>query len=711
MKLIRAEFENYRLLRQLDLEFSTDKTRKLTVIRAENESGKTTILNGLQWALYGDDALPEKGRGYRLHPIDWDASEGKRVPISVLVDFEITKQQRSRRGIIETKEQYRIIRSVYEILDGVRKDQTVNLFHLTDKGGVPIEPPEVWIRDELPSELKEVFFTDGDRALSFIEATVNLRIKRERVEKAIESLLGLGVIENALKHVRKTASEVNKEVKRIGSDEQLTQIAADVEQIEKDSEDLEEKIKDSKSQFAALEEKRAEIQNLIDSSLSKGNQEELKLNIRETEAQLKRIDNQRAAASKEHTNFFAGLPLTRDILAPTLKKGLEKLNELRSQGKLPNATIPVLEERLNATTCICGESLDPHCDDGTRRRNHIQHLIDDSRKADALQNKLTDLYYGSLTLLPQQITDDEHWVAMYAKVADLRYDLENQRKEQVKKLNDYEIQLERIPDTGIKELLITKRQYEAQRDRFYADQVRYETQLEGLKVEHKKLASQRENLLRQQRRGARILARLEVTSDIERVLKDSYERITNEELTKVSQLMNVIFLEMIGADPDQGAIIQKAEISKDFDILVYGPNDRALNPDRDLNGASRRALTLAFILALTKVSEVEAPNVIDTPLGMMSGYVKRSVLKTAIRESSQLVLFLTRSEIADCEEILDAEAGRVITLTNPAHYPRMLVNDPQVKERKVLRCECNHHQECELCQRQMDTETENITRI
>ena len=181
--------------------------------------------------------------------------------------------------------------------------------------------------------------------------------------------------------------------------------------------------------------------------------------------------------------------------------------------------------------------------------------------------------------------------------------------------------------------------------------------------------------------------------------------MTNEELAKVSKLMNTIFLEMIGADPNQGAIIRKAEISKNFDILVYGPNDRPLDPDRDLNGASRRALTLAFILALTEVSEAEAPNVIDTPLGMMSGYVKRSVLKTAIRQSSQLVLFLTRSEIADCEDILDAEAGRVITLTNPAHYPRMLVNDPQVKERKVLRCDCNHRQECELCQRQMDVES------
>jgi DNA sulfur modification protein DndD len=82
--------------------------------------------------------------------------------------------------------------------------------------------------------------------------------------------------------------------------------------------------------------------------------------------------------------------------------------------------------------------------------------------------------------------------------------------------------------------------------------------------------------------------------------------------------------------------------------------------------------------------------------------MKRSVLRTAVRESSQIVLFLTRSEIADCEEILDAEAGRIITLTNPTHYPRMLVNDPGVKERTVLRCECNHRKECTLCRRRME---------
>ena len=148
------------------------------------------------------------------------------------------------------------------------------------------------------------------------------------------------------------------------------------------------------------------------------------------------------------------------------------------------------------------------------------------------------------------------------------------------------------------------------------------------------------------------------------------------------------------------------KISREFDIIVYGPNRRTLNPDRDLNGASRRALTLAFILALTRVSEVEAPNVIDTPLGMTSGYVKRSILRTGVRESSQLILFLTPDEISGCEKIIDQAAGKVFTLTNPAHYPIMLVNDPRVHERMILRCECNHRSECDLCQRHADNQVE-----
>ncbi len=180
---------------------------------------------------------------------------------------------------------------------------------------------------------------------------------------------------------------------------------------------------------------------------------------------------------------------------------------------------------------------------------------------------------------------------------------------------------------------------------------------------------------------------------------NALETMRTRELQKVSKHMNAIFLNMIGADASQRSIITRAEITPDFRIVVYGQYEQPLDPSQDLNGASRRALTIAFILALTKVSEVEAPNVIDTPLGMASGYVKTAILQFAAQQSSQLILFLTHDEIKGCEDILDRYAGRVHTFTNPAHYPKILINEPSVSDTRVVLCGCDHRQHCKICER------------
>lgn len=707
MKLLRAEFQNFRFLRDLELRFSSDPDKKLTVIRAANESGKTTILHALQWALYGDAALPGKGEGFRLHPIDWDITTGRHVPVTATVEFEVTSVRRTPTGLRETRRQYRLIRSAYEEVDNVgrRSQSTVKLFALNDHGAVPIDAPESFINDELPPELRDVFFTDGDRALSFIEADVALSTKRERVQRAIRSLLGLGVIEDAIKHVRKASADVNKQAKQVGNNDDLTNIASQLEVIEETTTNLDAELVDMKQQFAAFDERVGATDRLIAAALQRGDKESLQRELDGARREVKRLDDQVLAANKEHTALFRTRSLATDLLAPCITVAFQKLEELHDKGKIPNTTIPVLQERLGANVCICGETLDAAATDGQRRRERIQKLIHDSQHADEVQELITDLYYGGKPLL----APGQHWLDEYRAVVERRDGISDLRDDAGRKLRGLEQRLDAIPDTDIKGLRETLRNYKEQRDRCLAKVASIETRLTGLGRDREGLAFKRDRLLREQMRGARILCELEVTQDVIRVLQNSYERITKEELRKVSDLMNTIFLEMIGADPEQGAIIRRAEISPEFDIIVYGPSERTLNPDRDLNGASRRALTLAFILALTKVSEVEAPNVIDTPLGMTSGYVKRSILRTAIRESAQLVLFLTHDEILGCEEIIDNGAGVVFTLTNPAHFPKMLVNDPGVAERKALRCECNHRTECPLCQRRTDAVVDAAT--
>ena len=84
---------------------------------------------------------------------------------------------------------------------------------------------------------------------------------------------------------------------------------------------------------------------------------------------------------------------------------------------------------------------------------------------------------------------------------------------------------------------------------------------------------------------------------------------------------------------------------------------------------------------------------------MTSGYVKRAILSIAANESSQLILFLTHDEIRGCEDILDEKAGCVFTMTNPAHYPKILKNRPRVSDMRVILCNCNHRDSCEICER------------
>ena len=161
---------------------------------------------------------------------------------------------------------------------------------------------------------------------------------------------------------------------------------------------------------------------------------------------------------------------------------------------------------------------------------------------------------------------------------------------------------------------------------------------------------------------------------------------------------------MIGADPEQNAIFQGAEINSKYNIVVRTTDNRTLNPDHEVNGASQRALTFAFIWALTEVSGVVAPRVIDTPLGMMSGNVKRRVLEMVSQPAGedvdrQVVLFLTQSEISHTEDILDEQSGMTVTLTKTDDYPADLMNDPGTSQSEILLCECTHREYCDQCQR------------
>ena len=185
------------------------------------------MLTALQWGLFGDQALPGGGRRYRMHPLDAPTEPGTRVDITMSdCHYEVESKGKHRR--------YRIIRSAVETVDGKdwnRADSNVHLFRINPTGAEQLDNPEAHIRPHIPDDLREVFFTDGDRALSFIEGEVGDQMKR--VEGAIRSLLGLDVVEKCIGHVAGVSRNLNKKVKGVsGNQQELQDVTDQIDAIE-----------------------------------------------------------------------------------------------------------------------------------------------------------------------------------------------------------------------------------------------------------------------------------------------------------------------------------------------------------------------------------------------------------------------------------------------------------------------------------------------
>ena len=687
MKLLRVRIENFRLLKEVELNFSTDTDRNLSIIRAANESGKTTLLTALQWGLFDAAALPNGGRNFRYSPLDASSGERKRVDVSVELDFEVGDST------------YRLIRSVTETVKGGDYETgstDVELFQLRQSGFNPMPNADAHISPLLPKELREIFFTDGDRALSFIEGDENDQM--DRVKEAIRSLLGLGVMEEALKHVGQVSQDLNRKGGRASRDQdELREVSERLVSLQEEIPRLEEQINLTKKARQRLDSLEREADRSLSDALRKGNREELEKQRQAARRGREAAEKDKVQATRDHADLFKSELLGKHLLAEPLKKTREILDGLHRQGKIPNQTIPVLEDRLNQPTCICGEHLDPNERNGQKRRKHIQHLIDESRNSDKIQEKVTELFYTARALLSP--IKGSPWVDKYNDMLARRERAHGRAREWGETEGDVEAKIAGLHDVDTRQLRESRNRYRDQSRQKQSEEIRLTHTLATKRRDAKLVEAAQKKLLEQDEKGRELNAELDVARDLQGVLKDALETMRTRELKKVSEHMNTAFLEMIGADISQRAIITRAEITEDFRIVVFGRFDQPLDPSQDLNGASRRALTLAFILALTKVSEVEAPNVIDTPLGMTSGYVKTSILKIATQQSSQLILFLTHDEIKGCEEILDRYAGRVHTMTNPAHYPKILVNDPGVEDIRVLLCACNHREACEICKR------------
>lgn len=346
------------------IDFAEDQQRNVTVVYGHNGAGKTTLLNAFTWALF-DATTPafENPRAIANEHALYNLSNGQSVEVFVRVCFEHNGR------IYDVKKTQRITR------DGEGKVAEGPPRHVVSIQ-TPGQNPETHeniteiIGQILPRDLYNFFFFDGERIEQLVKES-----ESRQLEDAVKIILGLEVLEKALKHLSPAKRLLKTNLERYGKGsavEALVQRSQAVETQLTEKKDARQLCIDNRR---ANETQRSAIDDAL--RVNEASREKQAL-VDELEAQEKELvrslsDNRVEARKLVSRDGFTAL--CRELAS----EAAAVAEELRTKGKLPAAYQKrFVQDLLDAGVCICGASIAEPDD----RRNRVERLLGEGGRED-----------------------------------------------------------------------------------------------------------------------------------------------------------------------------------------------------------------------------------------------------------------------------------------------------------------------------------------
>jgi DNA sulfur modification protein DndD len=702
LKFKQIRLSNFLVFRDASIDFATDG--RVTVLRAENGSGKTTLLRAMEWVIYGDEALP-RARQYRLHPPDHSMPEDGPLTVSVELDVDVDGPEGVRAATIRRSS------DVKPAGDSWQRSLSEAEFRFDD--GTPGD--EDTLEALLPWRLREFFFTDGDKATDYVggldEAEIVSSTKaaassaRGNVTEAIQSLLGLDLLDAVRSKAAQRSRDLDTELARSSGSGALAAASEKQRLAQEHHATVKADVAKSEEERRSLTVEIDDLETRRDALLRSGDPDELQRQVAAAEKRLKRSREKLELAQREEARTLTSAPLTYAATAPALQDFVERAEPLVESGVVPATYLWWVRRRLDEGTCMCGCGLDPAGSSADRERHDaVMALISRSEEETRSANHAGDLYYH----LHGQLESLQHngWLEQLAAALQAQRDAQEEVVEAERTLDDLEPKLKLVKDSPVESLrrqLANLRARDKELDKTVSNLAR---EVKAAYDESVTADRQLDAARRRAHTAGDIGIKSALYRDALEVLRRAKATRTGDDIEALSARMNELFKRMIG----NHEILAEVRVSRSetdaFEVEGIGMDGSRMDVSHQFNGASKRALTNAFVLALGETAGVRAPHVIDTPLGMMDPSVRRNVFEVMSKECVQLVLLLTRSEITGIEEMLDA-SGLTATVTNQGSGE--IVNR-QFEDARSVVCGCSHREYCAICERVGDEASSPLVR-
>ena len=627
------------------IDFSIDNKKNITLIRADNESGKTSLLKGIFWVLYGNEYFKKFKKEPANKRINRAAKKEGKFKHSIEVRFV-----KDEKTVHITREADLSANKDPNIAANFNENLLVNI-----DGQVERDLKAQSIINELifEEEISRFFLFDGEMLKEY-ESLISGedRFATEKIKKPIEDVLRITTLRyalNAIKDVQKDASnlftkdEGNAENARLAQssirvakeeltafNDERTNVNKDIKKFEKRSDELERILSDPKNtEKNELLKDRKEVKGKIEvtGKSIKEKQDLISESIQDVEKDfLKKFKNNLLAqfeAEKEKIDA-----IKNDSIEQSIYQNLIANNEISDDSKRiieKYITKDASEENVNDVYEI-HQKIKKIKSSVTHETNKSEIIRTEEELKKLMDSKV--LLDSELRRIDEKIKDDkdnndnddidlESIVSEFGKckekIGKLKKELdENDEGTIARKIKDKEKEIKLLEDAVP----------DSSGNTFSAVQ-------------------------------------LDVANSLEKIFTESINDLTEESKQSIEENANDIYLKL---RENRITSEKRLVINDNYGLEVLIGDD--VEPLKDSSGAYQ-AIGLSLILALRNKAGIKAPLMMDTPLARLDKKYREKVLEYLPKYTTQYIILPRPGEIeahSEEEELIKPKIGKKLKI-------------------------------------------------
>ena len=610
------------------IDFGFNENENLTVILADNGSGKTSLVNALTWCLYGKELHDVRDKLEPLYNLKAaekaDSEDLNEIKVSVKIRFYYFDDDLNKKFFNVSREI-----SYQKWVDDQWSSEYDSYVIVDETGEEPLDrdSAQYAIDNKIPQNMFQYFFFNGATLSNYFDTNE----KDLTLKKSIKQISQIELIDSMSNHLSSTLTALNRRYDKLRPKDQKNYNLLIENKISK-REELDSQIKDNHEKIDDAHELVIKFEN----NLKKVDSNHVKeLTNRRDDLNDEKISL--TASINNSTREYDDLILELFPIAALFDEFVESI-EIADKSRQTKSAPPQIERTLlndilDDGYCICGVKLEDHPECVEELKNRLKNTS---------KIKNEDFYkdYYEIKDVLRKLKD-------LPKIEKLRNSIQTNSA----RLNSVKLELKEISDelTSIDEENVALWEEQRDKNQKLIDKLRKKNTSLAKQIE--KIKNDIVTLKKERDKTIGIKGELKVLSDKIEFCETAMDVVStlNDDVQKhIRQKVNDKTREQfINIDWAYDKYTD-VTIENDYRITVTKSSGSKVRPG-DLSDGEENLLALSFMMALHSLSGFEIPLIIDAPLEKLDKG-KRLEFISGLHDytkDKQIVFLFTDSQYTD----------------------------------------------------------------